>query len=74
MSFQEIDLLKEEMNPFHKIGKEWFLISAGDKDGYNMMTASWGFFGVIWGKNTAISVVRPQRYTKQFIDKEEYLR
>lgn len=72
MSFQEIDLLKEEMNPFQKIGKEWFLITAGDKDGYNMMTASWGFLGIIWGKNTAISVVRPQRYTKQFIDKEEY--
>lgn len=72
MSFQEIDLLKEDMNPFHKIGKEWFLITAGDKDGYNMMTASWGFLGVIWGKNTAISVVRQQRYTKQFVDKEEY--
>ncbi len=72
MRFQEIDLLKEDMNPFHKIGKEWFLITAGDKVGYNMMTASWGFLGVIWGKNTAISVVRPQRYTKQFVDKEEY--
>lgn len=72
MSFQEIDLLKEEINPFQKIGKEWFLIAAGNQDGYNMMTASWGFLGVLWGKNTAISVVRPQRYTKQFIDNEEY--
>ena len=24
------------------IGKEWMLVSAGDKDKFNMMTASWG--------------------------------
>ena len=23
------------------IGKEWMLVSAGDKDKFNMMTASW---------------------------------
>ena len=24
------------------IGKEWMLVSAGDKDKFNMMTVSWG--------------------------------
>ena len=24
------------------IGKEWMLVSAGDKEKFNMMTASWG--------------------------------
>ena len=35
-----IDMLN--MNPFTKIGKEWALISAGDKNKCNTMTVSWG--------------------------------
>lgn len=47
-SFQPypIDLL--ELNPFHKIGKEWMLITAGNEDAANTMTASWGGVGVLW--------------------------
>ena len=29
------------------IGKEWMLVSAGDKDKFNMMTASWGYKSII---------------------------
>ena len=25
----------------------------------------------MWGKNVAVTVIRPQRYTKEFVDKEE---
>ena len=32
------------------IGKEWMLVSAGDKDKFNMMTASWGGVGFLWNK------------------------
>lgn len=63
---------KLEMNPYKMIGKDWFLVTAGDESGWNTMTASWGFAGVMWGKNTFTTVVRPQRYTKEFIDKSEY--
>ena len=40
------------------------------KDGKaNTMTASWGGVGVMWeGRNVAFIVIRPQRYTKEFID------
>jgi flavin reductase (DIM6/NTAB) family NADH-FMN oxidoreductase RutF len=58
-------------NPFHLIGKEWMLITAGDENKVNTMTASWGGLGVMYGKNVAFIVVRPQRYTKEFIDREE---
>lgn len=34
------------------------------------MTASWGGLGVMYGKNVAYIVVRPQRYTKEFLDQE----
>lgn len=75
LGFQKIsgeDLGTQAFNPFEKIGKEWALITAGDKDGWNTMTVSWGFAGVMWGKNTFTTVIRPQRYTKEFIDKQDY--
>lgn len=55
-------------NIFKLIGKDWMLVAA-QKDGKtNAMTASWGFVGVMWGKNCLITAIRPQRYTKEFID------
>ncbi len=62
------DLL--ECNPFEKIGKEWMLVTAGNEEKANTMTASWGGLGVMWGKNVAYVVIRQSRYTKEFIDKE----
>lgn len=56
-------------NPFSLIGKGWMLITAG-RDKCNAMTASWGGLGVMWNKNVAFVVVRPQRYTKEFLDAE----
>ena len=32
------------------------------------MTASWGGVGIMWGKNIATAYIRPQRYTKKFMD------
>lgn len=58
--------------PFSSISDRWFLVTAGDENGYNTMTASWGFAGIIWNKPSFITVIRPQRYTKEFIDKAEY--
>jgi flavin reductase (DIM6/NTAB) family NADH-FMN oxidoreductase RutF len=70
-NFKEVipELLKK--NPFQSIGKEWMLITAGDENKVNTMTASWGGLGVMYGKNVVFIVIRPQRYTKEFIDREE---
>ena len=59
-------------NVFSLIGDEWMLITAGTADKCNTMTASWGGLGVLWGAPAATIYVRPQRYTKEFIDREEY--
>ena len=48
MSFKEINLTDLQFNPFTKIGSQWMLITAGNKDGFNTMTASWGGMGVLW--------------------------
>lgn len=65
-----IDLI--EMNPFTKIGKEWALVTAGDKEKANTMTVSWGGVGVLWGKNVVYIFIRDSRYTKEFIDSHEF--
>ncbi|WP_028509088.1 flavin reductase [Ruminococcus sp. NK3A76] len=59
-------------DPFVRIGAQWMLVTAGDESGFNTMTASWGFAGVMWGKPCVETVIRPQRYTKEFLDKSEY--
>lgn len=58
-------------NPFQLIGKDWMLITAGNEDKANTMTASWGGLGVMYGKNVAYIVIRPQRYTREFVDRED---
>lgn len=71
---KKIDIEQLQMNPFTKIGKEWFLVGAKNTDGkFNAMTASWGGLGVLWSKNVANVYVRPQRYTKEFIEDSEYM-
>ena len=37
----------------------------------NTMTASWGGLGVLWRKNVAFIFIRPQRFTKGFVDEAE---
>ena len=68
MAFKEVGIKSLNFNPFTKIGSEWMLITAGDESGCNTMTASWGGLGVLWGKNVATCYIRPQRYTKKFVD------
>lgn len=71
MSLHEIALSELNFNPFEKIGKDWFLVTSGDEKGFNTMTASWGFMGVIWGKNVFETVVRHNRYTYEFMEKND---
>lgn len=66
---KKIDINEFLINPFIKISKDWMLItSSNTEEKVNTMTASWGGFGVLWNKNIAFIVLRPQRYTKEFID------
>lgn len=58
-------------NVFKLIGSDWMLITAGPPEEHNMMTASWGGFGVIWNKNVCFCVIRPTRHTYRFAEKAE---
>lgn len=69
---EETDVKLLTDNPFRLIGEEWMLIAAGTCEKHNMMTASWGNLGVLWGKNVATIYIRPSRYTLEFVEKEDY--
>ena len=67
---KEISVSDLQLNPYTKIAKDWMLVTAGGPSAYNTMTASWGHLGSLWNQPTAICYVRPQRYTREFIDRE----
>ncbi len=70
--FKEINATEIKDNLIEAISKEYMLITAGNDQGYNMMTASWGFMGEMWGSDSCMCVVRPQRYTMEFINKSDW--
>jgi len=72
MDYKKIDINELQLNPFDEIGDHWMLVSSKKGDAVNTMTVSWGGLGVLWGKNVATIYIRPQRYTKEFIDNSEY--
>lgn len=69
---KEISIKDLNLNPFLKIGKEWMLITAGNEEAFNTMTASWGGVGVLWNKDVAFTFIRPSRYTYEFTQREEF--
>ena len=69
--FNEVSVESLVLNPFTKIGKQWMLVTSGDMDKWNTMTASWGGLGVIWKKNVAYVFVRYSRYTYEFMEKND---
>lgn len=71
MGFKDIKISDLQFNPFSKIGNEWMLITAGDEEKFNTMTASWGGVGVLWGENVVTTYIRPGRYTKEFVDTKD---
>lgn len=69
MEYRKIEPAAIGGNPFALIGDEWALVTAQKADGaVNTMTVSWGAMGVLWGKNVVQIYLRPQRYTKEFVD------
>lgn len=67
--FSEIRPEELSGNPFQLIGKDWMLITCGNQENFNTMTASWGGLGVLWNKNVCFTMIRPQRYTYEFMEK-----
>ncbi len=79
---KEISVYDLRFNPFGLVAKDWALATAGDENKYNTLTIAWIEFGSLWNSlqgqqgffgAPVISIfIRPQRYTRQFIDEQDY--
>lgn len=70
--FTSISPKEIQGNVFSMLDDQWMLITAGTASRCNTMTASWGGMGVMWGKPVAVCGIRPQRYTREFVDAQDY--
>lgn len=68
------DIESLKLNPIEKFKKQWFLISVGTTyNDYNLMTANWATIGYLWNKPVISIFIRPQRYTYNFIESNQYV-
>jgi flavin reductase (DIM6/NTAB) family NADH-FMN oxidoreductase RutF len=59
------------ISPYHFFEDRWLLLTGGDfaSRQFNAMTISWGAVGVMWNRAYAQVVVRPVRYTFEFMER-----
>lgn len=67
----KIDVTEIPDNVVKLISQDWMLITSGNSNSFNTMTASWGFLGEIWGKHSSIIAVRDSRYTYEFLENND---
>ena len=69
--YKQISPKDIEGNIIKMVGDGWMLITAGNKEKFNSMTASWGGMGVF---NTPVTfiLVHSKRYTYEFLEREDY--
>jgi len=67
----EIKAAQIRENIFKLISKDWMLVTAGNSESFNTMTANWGFMGEMWGQDMVEIVIRCERFTREFIDREK---
>lgn len=70
MKFKKIEAseITKRIDPIKGMEADWALLTAEYGEQANTMTVAWGAFGNVWWKPTVIMYVRPQRYTKEFMD------
>lgn len=68
------NFIDKEYDVFKMFNERFALVSAGNIDDFNCMTLGWGMMGNIWGHpGSALTIyVSPNRYTWNYIDKNDY--
>ncbi len=61
------------LRPVGAWADEWMLLTCGDfaEGRFNCMTVSWGSLGTMWDMPFAMVVVRPTRYTYEFMERTD---
>lgn len=68
---RELDLTKLSVEAVGLWMNQWLLLTAGTLQDCNMMTVAWGSLGCMWSKPFAQVVVRPQRHTRQYLERSD---
>lgn len=69
---KEINIKELKENAVSLFDDRWCLITAGNEKSWNTMTASWGAMGELWNRDVCFCFIRPQRYTYEFTEREEF--
>ena len=72
MSFRKISTRDIQDNFLKLINEDTMLLTAGNRESLNTMTASSGGVGNFWRRDVAYCYIRPGRYTKEFVEREDY--
>ena len=66
---KEIDVAQLSTRAVDLWMNQWLVLTAGSLEDCNMMTVAWGSMGCLWSKPFVQIVVRPQRYTYEYLEK-----
>lgn len=69
--YKKIDPENIPGNIYRMLSQDWMLITAGNDEKFNMMTASWGGLGNLYQKPVAFCFINPSRYTYQLMEKND---
>jgi flavin reductase (DIM6/NTAB) family NADH-FMN oxidoreductase RutF len=70
-NFKSLNPLELEIKALSVLRNEWGLLTAGSLEDFNMMTIGWGYFGTMWNKPVFGAVVRPNRHTYGYLEKND---
>ena len=72
-TLKDVEIKKFTTEVFKQWDVDWLLLSCGSfgENKFNSMTVAWGGFGVMWNLPIAMIVVRPSRYTFEFLNAYE---
>jgi len=64
--------ISDVKNPVTFFHDDWAALAVGKEGDMNAMTIGWGQFGMLWGRPIMTVYVAPERYTNDFMDRNEY--
>jgi flavin reductase (DIM6/NTAB) family NADH-FMN oxidoreductase RutF len=71
LGYKQIKPSKIEGNLIDLIASDWMLVTAGNRQKFNTMTANWGGVGHLWNKPVTFVFIRPERYTYEFMERSD---
>ena len=71
MNRKAIEVGDLSVRAHHLWADQWLVLASGDfaAQNFNAMAVGWGSLGTMWGKPFAQVVVRPNRHTRQFMER-----